>query len=268
VATGPQVIIIVHDLIIIPPPPMQQLTSQGQDLIKDIARRYGLSYDSAVRMLVAVNQGGGTMTQFSCPELGSGQWMRGGMIMVSDMFNHDLKATVNNLCGELSNLLANYQIFQPAPQGRSGGWWLGDFGSPSSSGPQNNTRYSFFQQARHLAVQRDEQVTVFDTLDHNIGGVSQQQGGGSSLTFTSQYGTVSTLSLPLISGPGLQSGNPTHFAAPPTAPQPPAPLYNPQQAAPSSEIVSLLEKLGQLRDAGILTPEEFASKKSELLSRL
>jgi hypothetical protein len=32
--------------------------------------------------------------------------------------------------------------------------------------------------------------------------------------------------------------------------------------------VSLLEKLGQLRDAGILTPEEFAAKKTELLNRL
>jgi hypothetical protein len=30
----------------------------------------------------------------------------------------------------------------------------------------------------------------------------------------------------------------------------------------------LLEKLGQLRDAGILTPEEFQSKKTDLLNRL
>ena len=246
---------------------MQQLTPQGQNLINDLARRYALSYDSAVRMLVAVNQGGGTMAQFSCPELGSGQWMRGGMTMVSDMFNHGLKATVNNLCGELSNLLANHQIFQPAPQGGSGGWWLGDFGSPSSSGSQNNTRYAFFPQARRLAVQRDGQVTVFDTLDHNIGGVSQQQGGGSSLTFTSQYGTVSTLSLPLVSGPGLQSGNPTNFAAPPAPVAQPA-RFAPQPNPVSSEVVILLGKLGQLRDAGILTPEEFTAKKLELLNRL
>lgn len=207
------------------------------------------------------------MAQFSCPELGSGQWMRGGMTMVSDMFNHGLKATVNNLCGELSNLLANHQIFVPVPQGGSGGWWPGEFGNPSSSGSQNNTRYAFFPQARRLAVQRDGQVTVFDTLDHRICGVSQQQGGGSSLTFTSQYGTLSTLNLPLVSGPGLQSGNPTNFASPP------APAYQPAPSAPqaspvSSDVVTLLERLGQLRDAGILTPEEFASKKSELLNRI
>jgi hypothetical protein len=245
---------------------MQQLTPHGENLINDVARRYGLSYDSAVSMLVSVNQGGGSMAQFSVPELGSGQWMRGGMTMVGDMFNYGLKNTVNNLCAELSNILANNQVFQPQPQGTGGNnWWPGDLGYPSSSGSQNNTRYAFFPQARRLAVQRDGQVSVFDTMDHNIGGVSQQQGGGSSLTFTSQYGTLSTLNLPLISGPGLQSGNPTNFAAPPA---PPAPVYQPQQQQPSGDLVALLEKLGQLRDAGVLTPEEFASKKADLLNRL
>ncbi len=248
---------------------MQALTPEGQNLVNDISRRYCLSHESTIRMLVAVNNGGGTMAQFSCPELGSGQWMRGGMTMVSDMFNHGLKATVNNLCGELSNALANSQIFQPLPQGSSGGnnWWPGDLGSPSSSGSQNNIRYAVFPQTRRLVVQRDGQVTVFDTLNHNIGGVSQQQGGGSSLTFTSQYGTVSTLNLPLVSGAGLQpQGNPTHLAAPPSGPSLPPQPQGASHGAP--ELLSLLEKLGQLRDAGILTPEEFAAKKADLLSRL
>ncbi|MES2661465.1 MAG: SHOCT domain-containing protein [Verrucomicrobiota bacterium] len=250
----------------------QQLTPAGENIINDISRRYNLSYDSAVRMLAAVNQGGGTMAQFSCPELGSGQWMRGGMTMVGDMFNHGLKVTVNNLCGELSNALANNQMFPPAPQGGFGGnnWWPGDLGSPSSSGSQNNIRYAFFPQARRLVVQRDGNVTVFDTLDHRISGVSQQQGGNTSLTFSSQYGTVSTLSLPLVSGPGLQPANNTNFAAPPApAFQSPQQQFTPQ--APnqgSSDVMSLLEKLGQLRDSGILTPEEFAAKKTDLLNRL
>jgi hypothetical protein len=246
---------------------MQALTPAGQNIVNDISNRYGLSHDSTVRMLVAVNNGGGTMAQFSCPELGSGQWMRGGMTMVGDMFNHGLKNTVNNLCSELSNALANNQIFQPAPQGQGGGdnWWPGDLGTPSSSGSQNNVRYAFFPQSRRLAVQRDGQVSVFDTQNHHICGVSQQQGGGSSLTFTSQFGTISTLSLPLISGPGLQQqGNSNNFAAPQAPPN-----FQPQNpGSGSSEILALLEKLGQLRDAGILTPEEFSAKKSELLGRL
>jgi Short C-terminal domain len=151
---------------------------------------------------------------------------------------------------------------QLTPHGQN----LINLGYPSSSGSQNSTRYAFFPQARRLAVQRDGQVTVFDTLDHQIGGVSQQQGGGSSLTFTSQYGTLSTLSLPLVSGPGLQPGNSTNFAAPP------APVYSSAPSGntppPSGDLVTLLEKLGQLRDAGILTHEEFAAKKTDLLNRL
>jgi hypothetical protein len=248
----------------------QQLTPAGQNIISDIARRYHLSEESAVTMLVAVNKGGGTMAQFSCPELGSGQWMRGGMTMVSDMFNHGLKATVNNLCGELSSALANNQMFPPAPQGGSGGgnWWPGDLGSPSSSGSQNHLRYAFFPQACRLVVQRDGNVTVFDTLDHRISGVSQQQGGNTSLTFSSQYGTVSTLSLPLISGPGLQPADNTNFAAP-TAPQPaPQAPYQPSPGQGSTDVIGLLEKLGQLRDSGVLTDDEFNAKKSVLLNRI
>lgn len=251
---------------------MQQLTPVGQNIISDIARRYNLSFDSAVSMLVSVNNGNGSMAQFSCPELGSGQWMRGGMTMVSDMFNYGLKNTVNNLCGELSNALANNQMFPPAPQGGSGGnnWWPGDLGSPSSSGSQNNIRYAFFPQTQRLVVERDGQVTVFNTLDHRISGVSQQQGGNTSLTFSSQYGTLSTLSLPLISGPGLQPPAPTNFAAPPQQPQSPQQSNNPAPSSGSSspDIMSMLEKLGQLRDAGILTDDEFSSKKAELLNRL
>ena len=245
---------------------MQALTPAGQNIINDVSQRYGLSHDSAVRMLVAVNNGGGTMAQFSCPELGSGQWMRGGMTMVSDMFNHNLKATVNNLCGELSNALANNQIFQPAPQGGGGNnWWPGDLGIPSSNGSQNSTRYAVFPRTRRLAVQRNGQVSVFDTLNHNIGGVSQQQGGNDSLTFSSQYGMISSLSLPLVSGPGLQSQSApavqNNFAVAPTQ----APQGN---SSSSSEVLTLLEKIGQLRDAGVLTPDEFFAKKAELLGRL
>ncbi|CAN5870909.1 SHOCT domain-containing protein [soil metagenome] len=256
---------------------MQQLTPQGQNLINDISRRYNLSYDSAVSMLVSVNNGGGSMAQFFCPELGGGQWMRGGMTMVGDLFNYSLKNTVNNLCGELSNLLANNQMFPPAPQGVYGGnnWYPSEFGSPSSSGAQNNIRYAFFPQARRLVVQRDGNITIFDTLDHQISGVSQQQGGNTSLSFSSQYGTVSTLSLPLLSGSGLQAAAPTNFAdsqnfSAPAAPAPQLSPSPPQQpnGQNSADLMAILEKLGQLRDAGVLTVEEFQAKKTDLLNRL
>lgn len=252
---------------------MQQLTPAGENVINDISRRYNLSFDSAVSMLASVNQGGGSMAQFYCPELGSGQWMRGGMTMVGDLFNHGLKNTVNNLCDELSNALANNQMFPAAPAGSPGGgnWWPSDLGAPSSSGSQNNIRYAFFPQACRLVVELDGQVTVYNTLNHQISGVSQQQGGGSSLTFSSQYGTISTISLPLVAGPGLQPPVTSNFATPPApieqAPAPQLPQNAPAQQG-SSDVMGLLEKLGQLRDSGILTPEEFSAKKSELLGRL
>lgn len=251
---------------------MQELTPQGQDIINDIAARYNLSIDSAVDMLCAVNRGGGTMAQFSCPELGNGQWMSGGMTMVSDMFNNSLKATVNNLCGELSNALANNQMFPP-PKAGSGGnnWWPGDLGIPASSGGQNNVRYAYFPRTQRLAVETNGQVSLFDTLNHQISGVSQQQGGGSSLTFSSQFGTVSTLDLPIISGPVPQGNSlPTNFAEPPApveaAPTPEAPA--PAPAGNSDEIFALLEKLGSLHQSGVLTDQEFDAKKAELLGRL
>lgn len=51
-------------------------------------------------------------------------------------------------------------------------------------------------------------------------------------------------------------------AAPATAPAPTP------QADTADEVTDALERLGDLRDRGILTPEEFAAKKAELLSRL
>ena len=155
----------------------QQLTQSGQNLVNQLSGRYNLSYDAVLHMLIAVNNGGGTMAQFNCRELGGGgQWMKGGMTMVGDMFNHGLKMTVNNLCSELSNALASTQIFPPAQKGTYGSnsWWPSELGNPSSSGAQNNIRYAVFP--NRLAVELNGQVTIYDTLNNNIGGVSQQQG--------------------------------------------------------------------------------------------
>jgi hypothetical protein len=72
-------------------------------------------------------------------------------------------------------------------------WWpaaLGD--SPNSSGGQNEARYAFFGDKKRLAVDLgDGKIKVYDTGDHIISGVQQQQGGGKrDLVFTSQHGVV------------------------------------------------------------------------------
>src|SRR6516162_8770467 len=86
---------------------MPRLTPEGEKVIAALAERYAVSVDAVKLMLDAVAKGGGSMAQFNVPEFGgSGQWMRDGMTMVGDMFKTSLKATADNLCNELSNLLA------------------------------------------------------------------------------------------------------------------------------------------------------------------
>ena len=147
----------------------QQLTPEGNQAIQDLAQRYGVSVDAVRTLLFAVSEGGGTLAQFHHSELGGGgQWMRGGMTMVGDMFNYGLKATVSGLCSELSSLLSSQQIFVPlAPQSARGGfivsgnaWWPADLGSPSSSGGQNDARYAYFPQSQRLAILHNGKITL------------------------------------------------------------------------------------------------------------
>jgi hypothetical protein len=262
---------------------MQVLTPAGQNIIKDIAQRYNLSQDAVISMLTAVNNGRGRMAQFNCRELGgSGQWMQGGMTMVGDMFNYGLKNTVNNLCTELSNALANTQIFSVVPVGSSSSnqWWPSNLGNPFSSGAQNNIRYAVFP--NRLAIQLDGQVTVYNTFDNNITGISQQQGSNASLTFSSQYGTIAVNTLPIISGSGLPLQKQTNFAQPiqtsnyfdqpniNNANNNVMNKINDSYTDQSSTdcIIRLIEKIAKLHEAGALTDEEFNTKKSELLCRI
>ncbi len=281
---------------------MQQLTPKGQSIISDLSQRYGFSQDAVTHMLIAVINGNGSMAQFSHPEFGgSGQWMQGGMMMLGDMFNHSLKNSVSNLCSEISRILMNEPgllqtgSFQSqsqsgsgqqaqhngAPQGQSSlfipdpsrNWWPQDLGSPNATGSQNNAKYAYFANARRLAVQTNGQVWVYDTLDHQIGGFSQQQGSGGSILFSSQYGTVNLASLPVVSIDGrAQTQN---------KPAVSSNTYNTNQAPAQSntngnsnntpndqDIIASIEKLGALHGKGILTDEEFSRKKAELLERL
>jgi hypothetical protein len=76
-------------------------------------------------------------------------------------------------------------------------WWPNGLDHPASSGEQDGLRYAFFPRQRRLAIERTGKVEVYDTGDHAISGVSQQQDGrATSPRFTSQHGEVdlSTLS--------------------------------------------------------------------------
>jgi len=69
-------------------------------------------------------------------------------------------------------------------------WWPADLGQPSTSGSQNGMRYAFFPEKRRLLIDENGKVTTYDTGDHRIGGVSQQDSHERTLAFTSQNGPV------------------------------------------------------------------------------
>jgi hypothetical protein len=289
---------------------VRQLSPAGQQIIDDIAHRNGFSGGAVMSMLDAVINGNGSMAQFSHPEFsGSGQWMRGGMIMVSDMFNGYLKGRIDALCNELSNLVVNQPdlvrngsfqsqsqggyasgqqqnsyggggAWQPAgsgfaaaslfvapPAGMSADWWGVDLRWPNSTGAQNGVRYAYFAQARRLAIELNGQVTVYDTVDHNIGGFSQQQSYGGTLSFNSQYGLIDVASLPVIS----IDGQAVAVAVPqPIASATYAPAFQavPEATSPGSDVFATIERLADLRAKGVLSDDEFNAKKAELLARL
>jgi hypothetical protein len=81
---------------------------------------------------------------------------------------------------------------------RSGDWWPGGMGHPNSVGSVNGVRYAYFARARRLAIERGGVVTLYDTLDHEISGVSRPQSPSSALRFTSQHGPIDLASLPVL----------------------------------------------------------------------
>jgi len=253
---------------------MQGLTEAGTQMVSAMAARHNVSTDAVYHLLMALSAGGGTQAQFNHPELGGmGQWSQGGMIMVGDMFNQSLKYRVDALCNDLAGSMAAAWPFAPAPMAAQGGFapvgrWPAELGAPSSSGSQNDMAYAVFPATRRLAIERYGLVTVYDTGDHQIGGVSQQQSGDQSLTFTSQYGLVRLYDLPIVSGaaqaevaefvpaPEYPAAQPVSFAAEPAA------------VAGDDDIFARIERLAGLHQKGILTDEEFSAKKAELLARL
>jgi hypothetical protein len=183
-------------------------------------------------------------------------------------------------------------LFVSGGTSMSSGGWPTDLGHPASVGSQNNLRYAFFPESRRLVIDLAGHQTVYDTGDHHISGFSQQQSGDQSLTFTSQYGLVRVADLPLVqpqpetpaaaeppvvsrhAGTAPARVNPMHWPAQPSPPPitTPAPSALSAQPPASTEteddIFAKIERLAQLHAKGILTDEEYSSKKADLLGRL
>lgn len=61
---------------------------------------------------------------------------------------------------------------------------------------------------------------------------------------------------------------PQYAPAPPAAPAPAAAAGSSDAAAPGRDPLEALKQLGELKAAGVLTDEEFAAKKAELLKQI
>jgi hypothetical protein len=154
----------------------------------------------------------------------------------------------------------------------SSNWWPADLGVPSSAGGQNDARYAIFPSTRRLATQINGVTKVYDTGDHRIGGVQQQQGGRhGSVTFTSQLGTFDVSALHEL-GAQRMADTPAAAPAPAEPPAPPpatgSPVSHSETPDDTNAIISAIESLAGLHQRGILSDEEFAAKKTELLGRL
>ena len=214
------------------------------------------------------------------------------MTMVGDMFNNSLKGSVDSLCSEIANILNNQpgllqsgtfqsqtqssgqqamgaaplppsELFVPDPQSQ---WYPAELGVPNAYGSQNNVRYAYFADARRLAVDTNGDVWVYDTLEHQIGGFSQQQGASGSIVFSSQFGNVNLASLPVV----YRHGQPvTVNPSTTTDTFAPSGVNTPSVSrGASAEIFEAIERLGELKTKGILSDDEFNAKKAELLGRL
>ena len=230
----------------------------GEPTSATIADRYGVPVDAVETLQAALRRGGGRQAQFSHPALGGmGQWSSGGGIMIGDMFDHDLKAKVARLCDELA---ASDSTEGAADE--SGGfsssagarpWWPNGLGRPSATGGQNEHGYACFPESRRLAIRDGERVSLYDTGEHRITGVSQQQSGTRDLVFTSQHGPVRLSDL--ISIDHVPTAEPA--SSRPDAIDLPVP-----RMPSSSDVIELIERLHELQRKGILTQEEFAAKKA------
>ena len=250
--------------------------------IERLADETNFSEEAVRAMADAIRSGSGSMAQFRHPEFGgSGQWSSGGMLMIGDMFNDGLKARVRMLADKAASSLSEGRLSARDPNagapgsGGRGQWWHGDFGEPSSSGAQNGMRYAVFPEAERLAIDVGGKVSVRDTGEHKISGVSQQQGGTTTLRFVGQIGSVDASDFPVVGEAGSEhprSDEGSEASQGEDADDPAASKSSfGRPASPKiqgDDPLDILRRLAELKAEGILTEEEFSSKKADLLGRL
>ena len=164
--------------------------------VQELASRHSVSTGAIRTLADALAHSQGRAAQFSHPELGGmGQWMSGGMLMIGDMFNHDLKAKVDRLCHDVAAAIeARPRTVDDTPKMEARvdpiSWWPAGLGTPAAAGSQNEMRYPFFPAAKRLVIDDKGTVAMYDTGDVYLTGVAQEQSTAQTLSFSSTDGPV------------------------------------------------------------------------------
>jgi hypothetical protein len=103
-------------------------------------------------------------------------------------------------------------------------------------------------------------AVVAGTATAVAGGVASRQAAGNAPAQPAEAAPPETTAAP----PETEAAAPEIAAAAPETEAAPAETT----AAPSMDPIELLSKLGELRDRGVLTEEEFAAQKAKILSQL
>ena len=89
---------------------MANLTPEGQRIVDDASRRYCIGTDAVRLLLEALVSSGGGVAHVNHPDLGGmGQWSSGGVVMIGDMFNNELKSRIGAIGAELSDVITTYR---------------------------------------------------------------------------------------------------------------------------------------------------------------
>lgn len=239
--------------------------------LAELAAYYGFGDEAVAQLWRAVSDGGGDMASFDHPEfLGPGQWMRGGLILITDPADRVLKNRIDSLCNALSRALREDRA--PAvgqrrlnaearawdtPGNLRRAWWPGSMGDPDAAADTGALAYAYFDRPRLLAIRRDDTVTWYDTGVHRITGIAYDDGRNETLVMTSTIAEVPLNKLTPQVGASDTRGTQvdTRNEAPPIRPK-------------SEDILDAIARLAELYRQGALTENEFAAKKRELLARL
>jgi hypothetical protein len=127
------------------------------------------------------------------------------MLMIHAGADRQLRTRVEGLLDEVAAVVRGSETAAPAALQRDPGspaaasrvdlpagesWWPASYGHPTAHGCQSGIRYALFPGRHCVLVQIGSRIDCYDTADHQVHGVGQQQGHSSRLVLSTATGEV------------------------------------------------------------------------------